>query len=49
MISNFYYITVSTRQNHILDKLKENVSNNGETLIVLGENEKRNIGWEGSQ
>ena len=49
MVSNFYYITISTRPHHILGKLKQKVSENGETLIVLGENEKRIIGWEGSQ
>jgi len=49
MTSKFYYITISTRPNYILDKLKQKVAKNGETLIVLGENEKRLIGWEGSQ
>jgi len=46
----FYYITISTRPHYILDKLKEKVAAKmGETIIVLGEKEKRFIGWEGSQ
>ena len=49
MVSKFYYITVSTRSHPILDKLKKKVAEKGETLIVLGENENRIIGWEGSQ
>jgi hypothetical protein len=47
--TEFYYITISTRPHHILDKLKEKVEKNGETIIVLGEKERRFIGWEGSQ
>lgn len=47
-MENFYYITISTRPHPVLDKLKQKVADNGESLIVLGENENRSIGWEGT-
>jgi hypothetical protein len=45
----FYYITVATKPHYILDKLKERVATNKEKIIVLGEEENRTIGWEGTQ
>ena len=48
-ISDFYYITVATKPNIVLDNLKKKIEKNGETLFVLGENENRVIGWESKQ
>ena len=48
-VSNFYYITVATISHPILEKLKKNVKEKGETIEVLGEQEKRVIGWENQQ
>ena len=48
MESEFYYITVSTRPHPILDKLKQKVAENGESITVLGESDTRFIGWQGS-
>ena len=48
MESKFYYITVSTRPHPILDKLKQKVAGNGESITVLGESDTRFIGWQGS-
>jgi len=45
----FYYITVATRPHPVLDKLKKQVSENGETITVLGEKENRAIGWQHKQ
>jgi hypothetical protein len=45
----FYYITVATKPNHVLDKIKERIEKNKEQLIVLGGQEDRLIGWEGNQ
>lgn len=46
---NFYYITVATIPHPNLEKLKENIRKKGETIEVLGEQEKRIIGWENQQ
>jgi hypothetical protein len=47
--SILHYITVATKPHHILDKIKEKVQQNGETILVLGLEENRTIGWEGQQ
>lgn len=48
-MTNFYYITIATIQNPVLEKLKENLQKKGETIEVLGTSEKRVIGWENQQ
>jgi len=48
-MSKFYYITVATKPNHILDNIKVNVKKNKERIHVLGSQENRMIGWEGHQ
>lgn len=45
----FYYITIATRPHPVLERLKEQVKSNGESIIVLGENENRAIGWQSKQ
>jgi hypothetical protein len=45
----FYYITVATKPNPVLNKIKERVKQNKEKIYVLGEHENRQIGWEGHQ
>lgn len=44
-IPNFYYITIATKPHFILNKIKEKVYQQNESIIVLGENENRFIGW----
>jgi hypothetical protein len=41
-----YYITIATKPHKVLDKIKSTVLKNGETIIVLGTQENRVIGWE---
>lgn len=43
---NIYYITLATKPHNVLDKLQERVNSE---IIVLGKEENRTIGWEGSQ
>lgn len=45
MTSNFHYITVATKPHIILDKIQLKVSQNNETIHVLGSQENRHIGW----
>jgi hypothetical protein len=46
----FYYITVATQPHNVLDKIVETVNANpDESIIVLGQQENRRIGWEGNQ
>ena len=45
MSSNFHYITVATKPHIILDKIQTKVSQNNETIHVLGSQENRHIGW----
>jgi hypothetical protein len=45
----FNYITIATRPSRILDKIREKIIKNNETIIVLGEKENRIIGWENKQ
>ena len=47
--SDFYYITIATKPNIVLNNLKKTVEKNGESIIVLGEKENRVIGWESKQ
>jgi hypothetical protein len=42
---NLYYITIATKPHAVLENLKRVVEKNGESLIVLGEQEDRRIGW----
>lgn len=44
-MSNFYYITIATKPHIILDKIKEKVLQNKESIHVLGSQEDRHIGW----
>jgi procollagen-lysine,2-oxoglutarate 5-dioxygenase len=44
-----YYITVATKPHPVLDRIKQQVKQNGEQIIVLGENENRYIGWQANQ
>ena len=44
-----YYITIATKPHPVLDKIKERVEKNSETIHVLGGHENRQIGWEGHQ
>ena len=44
----FHYITIATKPHIILDKLRERVNAQNETLSVLGAHENRAIGWQGS-
>lgn len=44
-----YYITVATLPHEVLEKIKERVHKNGETIEVLGQQENRQIGWENQQ
>uniref|UniRef100_A0A6C0JFB6 PLOD1-3-like GT domain-containing protein n=1 Tax=viral metagenome TaxID=1070528 RepID=A0A6C0JFB6_9ZZZZ len=48
-MSKFYYITVATKPNPVLDKIKERIKKNKEKIHVLGSQENRTIGWEGHQ
>lgn len=43
---NFHYITVATKPNDILDKLKSKVSSQNENIQILGTQENRYIGWQ---
>ena len=47
--SNFYYITVATKPHQVLNNIIEHASKNqDESVIVLGLEENRFIGWEGT-
>uniref|UniRef100_A0A6C0D2A4 PLOD1-3-like GT domain-containing protein n=1 Tax=viral metagenome TaxID=1070528 RepID=A0A6C0D2A4_9ZZZZ len=46
----FYYITVATKPHQVLNKIIETVNQNeDESIMVLGQQENRFIGWEGNQ
>tara|TARA_B110000967_G_C18730476_1_gene482333 strand:- start:200 stop:880 length:681 start_codon:yes stop_codon:yes gene_type:complete len=40
-----HYITIATKPNDVLEKIKEKIQENGEEIKVLGEEEDRYIGW----
>lgn len=40
-----HYITIATKPHVVLDKIKQRVAIQNESLSVLGEHENRNIGW----
>jgi len=46
---SLYYITIATKPHPVLDKIKERVEKNNETIQILGSQENRLIGWEGHQ
>jgi hypothetical protein len=46
---NLYYITIATKPHPVLDKIKERIKKNRETIEILGGHENRQIGWEGHQ
>jgi len=46
MSESFYYITVATKPNVILDKIVSKVQSQCETINVLGSSENRYIGWQ---
>ena len=43
-----YYITVATKPHHVLNKIIEQVQKQNEQMVVLGLQENRSIGWEGT-
>ena len=43
------YITLATKPNKYLDKIKEKINKNNETITVFGEEENRLIGWQHKQ
>jgi hypothetical protein len=45
-MEKIYYLTVATQPHVVLENLKRVVEKNGENIIVLGEEERRVIGWE---
>ena len=45
---NLHYITVATKHHPVLDKIIERVKKQNEQMIILGLNENRQIGWEGT-
>jgi hypothetical protein len=48
-MNKLFYITVATKPHPVLDKIKERINKNGETIHILGGQEDRQIGWEGHQ
>ena len=44
-MNQFYYITVATKPHTVLDKIKETVAANNESIHILGLQENRDIGW----
>jgi hypothetical protein len=48
-IETIHYITVATKPHKVLNKILETVKKNKETIEVLGLQENRLIGWEGTQ
>jgi hypothetical protein len=48
-MNKLFYITIATKPHPVLDKIKERVEKNGETIHILGGQENRQIGWEGQQ
>jgi len=48
-MNKLFYITIATKPHPVLDKIKERINKNGETIHVLGGHENRQIGWEGNQ
>lgn len=42
----FYYITIATKPHIILEKIKQRVESQDESIIVLGQHENRPIGWQ---
>jgi hypothetical protein len=49
MNNHFFHITIATKPHHVLEVLQETKTRKQETLIVLGEEENRTIGWQGNQ
>jgi hypothetical protein len=45
MSKKLHYITVATRPHEILNRLRAKCESQGESIIVLGEQENRPIGW----
>jgi hypothetical protein len=41
-----HYITIATKPHFILDLIKKRIAKQSETIIVLGEQENRYIGWQ---
>jgi hypothetical protein len=44
----FYYITIATKPHPILDNIKKRIEKQKESIIVLGKQENRYIGWQSS-
>jgi hypothetical protein len=47
-MSRFFYITVATKPHEILNRIQRRVESQSETIIILGAEEKRDIGWNAS-
>ena len=45
---NLYYITVATKPHPVLDKIVERIKKQNEQIQILGLQENRTIGWEGT-
>ena len=48
MSVKLHYITVATKLNPVLQNIEKRVLNQGETIQVLGLEENRDIGWQGT-
>lgn len=46
MKSGIHYITIATMPHIILDLIKRRVDSQGESILVLGQDENRPIGWQ---
>ena len=45
---NLYYITVATKPHSVLDRIVDRVKKQDEQIYILGLQENRTIGWEGT-
>jgi len=48
LLPKLHYITVATKPHPVLENIQRRVIKNGEHITVLGLQENRNIGWEGT-
>jgi hypothetical protein len=48
MEPQLYYITIATKPHPVLDNIKKRIQQNNEDIHVLGLEENRHIGWQGS-
>jgi len=45
MNEKLHYITIATKPHEILNRIREKIAQQNESIIVLGEKENRSIGW----